>query len=712
MKKTVRIGIDVGGTFTDVVIMDHQQQTLLGQLKVPTSHHAEEGVAKGIISAIQHALTQWEIEPDQVIFIAHSTTQATNALLEGDVASVGVVGIGKGSGAFKSRWDTHIPPMELAPGRVFTPEHHFISSAEDPTLIPQLTEWKKQGVQVIVSSEAFGVDDPKEEEKVSVLAKKAGFFATEGHAVSSLYGLRTRTRTAVINGAILPKMIHTATMTEQCVIQSGIQAPLMIMRSDGGVMSVNEVHHRPILTMLSGPAAGIAGALMHERVSDGIFIEVGGTSADISVIRDGQPQTKLARVAGHRTFVHTLDVRTLAIAGGSMVRAQAGEIIDVGSRSAHIAGLPYACFQPEGTFSKARVVQIQPTSFDTSDYMAIETQAGKRFAITPTCAANALGLLPDEAFAKGNSKTALEALSHLGEFTGVSATQTAQTILDISCRKVVKQLEALMKEYSLDPKTVEIIGGGGGAASLIFHTGTLMNVPARLARNAEVISTIGVALAMVRDQIERHVVDPSPADILQIRKEAAEAVIQIGAVPESVEVQIELDTRRNLVKATAFGTTELKKESPEKTRVTAEESRALAAKSLRLPPEEITLEAQTDHWRVWTATPTSAHWWNRWFPSEKQVRVLDSQGVVRLQRSQSVILSTDKSRCLENLEQVVSQLTGFGDAGRQLPDIQILYHKRILHISGLADMDQVMALTQTELELLDDIPMIIIATPK
>jgi len=714
MKRQVRVGIDVGGTFTDVVVVDHATREVISQLKVPTTHHATEGVALGIINAIARALAELAVDPEDVVFIAHSTTQATNALLEGDVAKVGIIGIGSGWEAFKAKSDTNVPAIELAPSRWLQTEHVFCQGREltGDYVDRQVETFRQKGVEVIVASEAFGVDQDENEIFVSERARKAGLLATSGHDVSTLYGLRTRTRTAVINGAILPKMIHTATMTDECVKKAGITAPLMIMRSDGGVMSVDEVHRRPIMTMLSGPAAGIAGALMHERVSDGIFIEVGGTSADISVIRDGQPQTKNARVGGHRTYLNTLDVRTLAIAGGSMIRESDGKLVDVGTRSAHIAGLSYACFQTPERFIDARLVHLRPTEKDADDYTAIETTDGQRFALTPTCAANLLGIIPDTAFAKGNTEAARLAFKPLADKLGKTELETARLVLDISCRKVARQLEELITEYHLDRNTVELIGGGGGAASLVLFTGELMNLPARLAKKAEVISTIGVALAMVRDTVERNLVDPTPEDILAVRREATEAVMKVGALPETIEVQIEVDTRRNLVRATAFGTTELRREDNAKAS-TPDHCRASAARSLQVDEGEVRLLGQTSGLYVFGVERESSPFFGLFKKRQLAVRITDKTGVVRLQRTQAGVYLTDIRQVATELDEVITNLTDFGDAGRSLPDIHLLAGSRIINLSGLAELEQVLALAQTELENRPgDEPIVIIASRK
>lgn len=710
----VRIGIDVGGTFTDVVVIDGESRALLGQLKIPTSHDAHEGVAHGIVTALERAMQQFHLQPDDVAFIAHSTTQATNALLEGDVANVAVLGIGSGLESFFAKRATKIPPIALAPKKHLQASHTFIGT--DDHVETTIAALKAQGAQVIVASEAFSVDRTKREREVVQKAQAAGLHATSGHEVSSLYGLRVRTRTAVINAAILPKMIATAEMTDACVKSSGITSPLMIMRSDGGVMSVDEVHRRPILTMLSGPAAGIAGALMHERVSDGIFIEVGGTSADISVIRDGSPITRPAKLNGHRMYLNTLDVRTLGVGGGSMIRASQADasITDVGPRSAHIAGLGYTCFAEASELQAAEIELLRPTASDADDHVILRCKSGKGFAITTTCAANFLGDVKPEHFAFGNPAAARIAFEKLAAFFHhTEAQRLAEEVLEIGCHKVARAIEELIAEYQLDREQVVLIGGGGGAASLVPFTAKLMNLEHRIARNAEVISPIGVAMAMVRDTIERNIVDPTPEDILKVRREAAEAAMQAGAVADSIEVQIEVDKRRNLVRATAMGTTELRNRDEGQATQGLAQCRTVAARSMRLEPNEVKLAAEAGNWLVFTGVQKVPSFFGLFTAQRELLRVVDRAGVIRLQRGAAHIRTCLLERLPAEITAAVERLTDFGDAGRAIPDIFVLYGARLANFSGLADLEQVLVLSEVELRALDPaMQLIIIACPK
>jgi N-methylhydantoinase A len=715
----VRIGIDVGGTFTDVVVIDSSSHELVGQLKLPTTHAAREGVALGIVSALARAMEQFSLKPADVAFIAHSTTQATNALLEGDVARVGVVGVGSGVEGLLARRATRVPPIALTASKQLKVEHTFVAAkngADGAAFERAIKLLAERGVEVVVPSEAFSVDRHEREELMAARVRALGLRATAGHEVSSLYGLRVRTRTAVINAAILPKMIETAEMTDRCVKETGIRAPLMIMRSDGGVMSVDEVHRRPILTMLSGPAAGIAGALMHERVSDGIFIEVGGTSADISVIRDGSPAMRPARLNGHRMYLNTLDVRTLGVGGGSMVRVNESDpIVDVGPRSAHIAGLEYACFAMPEELAEGRVELVRPTPSDAADHAVLVTPRGRRYALTTTCAANLLGYVRPEHFAYGSAAAAGAAFTKLAEDNGdyLDERHAAEVVLRTACGKVAATIEGLIAEYQLSRDQVVLVGGGGGAASLVPFTAKLMGLDHRIARNAEVISPIGVAMAMVRDTVERNIVDPTPDDILRVRREATEAAIAAGAVAESIEVQVEVDKRRSLVRATAIGTTEMRRREGEAAQHSAEECRSAAARSMRVDAGDVKLAGEVGNFLVFTAEQRASAFFGLVKSSRRMLRVVDRTSVVRLQRGAARVGATDLAHLNDELARAVEELTDYGDAGRTIPDIFVLYGARIANFSGLAALDQVVALAEVELRALDSSTrLLVIACPK
>ncbi len=688
----MRIGIDVGGTFTDAVAIDSDTYELVGQVKVLTTHDAPEGVARGIVESLGKLLKETGLAPEQVRFIAHGTTQATNALLEGDVVPVGIVATGTGFDGLRARQETRLGHLQLAPGKWLRTVHTFTPPHD---LARGLQAVLEQGAQVIVAAEAFSVDDPTRELEIMALAGARGVPATGSHEISKLYGLRIRTRTAVVNASILPRMMDTADMTETSVRHSKIGAPLMIMRGDGGVMTLGEVRRRPILTMLSGPAAGVAGALMYEKVSHGIFLEVGGTSTDISAVKNGRVMVEYAEVGGHKTYVTSLDVRTVGLAGGSMVRVGGGRVADVGPRSAHIAGLPYAAFTPpEDLAGDLTLERFAPRPGDPDDYIAVRTARGRRVALTTTCAANVLGYVSEGAYARGNAEAARLAFTPLARALNSSVESAARQVLEAAAAKVAGVVSALLQQYEMERRDTVLVGGGGGAAAVVPFLAERMAMAYRLARNHQVISPIGVALALVRDVVERTIPYPSEADVLRVRREAEQAAIRAGAAPGTVQVQVEVDSARQVVRGVATGAVELRTKDLLRRDLPVSDLEAIAARSMGNSSAE--LKAQADRWYVYTGRAVTR------LPlglrrTRCLTRVLDAEGVIRLSQGKAEVAASTVGRALADLEALVRRTTVYGDAGEQLPATYLFSGGRMTDLSGLQSLEQILAVARVEL---------------
>lgn len=694
----VRIGIDVGGTFTKAVVIDGETYGIIGKAETLTTHYAPEGVARGVVQVFHEILKDLKVKPESVVFLAHSTTQATNSLLEGDVAPVGIIGMGRGIiEGFLAKRETKLRDIELAKGRVLKTCQRYInvSNINEDLIKQTIKDLVSEGAKVVVATQAFGVDEQTNERFVAKIAEELGLPTTQSAEISKLYGLTVRTRTAVINASILPTMMETANMTENSVRKAEIKAPFMIMRGDGGLMNINEMRKRPILTMLSGPAASVAGALMYLRVSDGIFFEVGGTSTNIGVIRNGKPMVKYAELGGHRTYMDSLDVRVLGVAGGSMVRVKGKEIVDIGPRSAHIAGLPYSAFAKTEEISNPKVVLIQPKQGDPSDYVAIKTSDGKTFAITNTCAANALGITKPGDYAHGNPSAAKKALKALANELGVTVEEAAQRILEISSAKIIRVIETLIEEYELEKDQVVLVGGGGGAAALIPFTAKVLDMDYKISENAEVISSIGVALAMVREVIERMIPNPKPIDILRIKKEAEEAAIKSGAAPQTVEVYIELDPQKNNVRAIALGTTELRTKDLSSS-VSMEEAKFIAAKSMRAPSQNVELIATNGTLNVFGTQIMEKKF--RFFTVKKQpIRVLDKYGFIKLRKSDGVVLKSTVEGAITDLRHLWDMTRTSYSSGFIPPDIFVIIGGRIVDLSGMINLEQIESIITPEL---------------
>ncbi len=695
----VRIGIDVGGTFTDAVAINHETFNLIGSIKVPTSHKSEHGVAEGIVEVLQKLMCEYDIKAEDVAFIAHGTTQATNALLEGDVAKVGIITLGSGLEGLKSRNDTKIGDIELAPGKKLQTSNVFINVGKNNNLIGDaesaLKELKEQDAKSIVITEAFSVDHPENENLVLDVCRKKEIPGTAGNDVSKLYGLKVRTRTAVINGSILPKMLEAANMTEKSIKESGISVPLMVMRCDGGVMTVEEVRNRPILTILSGPAAGVAGALMYEKLTDGIFFEVGGTSTDISCIKDGNVIVKYAEVGGHKTYLNSLDVRTVGIGGGSMIEVNNGKAVNVGPRSAHIADLDYEVYAKSSDIVNPVLKEIRPMDGDPS-YAYIECSNGMRFSLTLSGAANIAEYVGSEHYAFGNRDAAIKAWKPLADNMGISVEEAARKILELSAMKNGRVVKEMISDYKLDPETLVFVGGGGGASVVVPHIAEIFGCSHRIAKNAAVISPIGVALAMVRDMVERSVANPGEKDVLAIRQEAIKKAVAAGANPETIEVKIEIDSQQQKLRAIAIGTTELRSKELLSDLKTDEELLKIVAENLAVTEDRLKIEADNG-----SLSAVTCELEKKLFLVFKRkvntLRLIDREGVIRLQKKNATVLQSLVENWKQNVQKLLEDHTIYGDGGAEIPNIYIALGKRIISLDGMSTHKQILSLCEVEL---------------
>jgi len=312
------LGIDTGGTFTDGVLLDADTKTVVAKAKAFTTH---EDLAKGIRECIGFMPYPLLAE---VGLVSLSTTLATNAIVEGHGCRVGLVLIG-------AEAPENLPAQKTAMVR----GGHDISGepreALDTAGLKRCLQEMAGEVDVIAVSGYLSVRNPDHEQTARRMARELlGVPVVCAHELTTVLGYRERTVTACLNARLLLTIADLLAAVKKILAERNIQAPLMVVKGDGSLMSEETAREKPIETILSGPAASIVGATFLTRKEKALILDMGGTTTDIAVIEDGRPALNRegATVGGWKTRVEAAEISTFGLGGDSYLRVdQQGELL-------------------------------------------------------------------------------------------------------------------------------------------------------------------------------------------------------------------------------------------------------------------------------------------------------------------------------------------------------------------------------------------------
>ena len=376
MAAGVRLGVDVGGTFTDIALWDESRQRLT-VLKLPS---VPADPAEGILAGIRAITTRDGIPPATLSFVAHGTTVATNALLEKKGARTALLT----TRGFRDL-------LEIA--RQKRPDLYDLQIDKPPALVPR--EWRLEATERLLAdgsvreklreadvsaavealSAAGGVEalaicflyaflDPAHERRAAELVQThlPGLYVALSSDVSPEFREYERLSTTVLNAYLGPLIGRYVRRFADRVQALGVGAPPYINQSNGGIISVAEAAARPVRTLLSGPAAGVMGAAWAARqagIDSIITFDMGGTSTDVARVESGAPRLAAERtIGGYPVRIPALEIESVGAGGGSLAWADSGGALKVGPQSAGAVPGP-ACYGRGGerpTVTDANVV--------------------------------------------------------------------------------------------------------------------------------------------------------------------------------------------------------------------------------------------------------------------------------------------------------------------------------------------------------------------
>jgi len=319
---TYGLGVDAGGTYTDAAIYNFKQKNVQSKNKtLTTKWDFSIGIDKALAGLEESVL-------HRVQLVSVSTTLATNAIVEGEGQKAGLL-LMPGPGRISDKLIAHRPRVQVA-GRMSIggQEKDPVNPEEIRAVARRMIE--RDGVTAFAVSGFGGTINPAHELEVKkILAEESGLVVCCGHELSDLLNFAVRAQTAVLNARIIPRMVKFFKELDIVLERRNIEAPVMVVKGDGTLMASALAKERPVETILSGPAASVAGAKLLSGLDNATVVDIGGTTTDTADLTDGLVEVceSGARVGGFATHVKALNVRTVGLGGDSLIQWEKGELL-------------------------------------------------------------------------------------------------------------------------------------------------------------------------------------------------------------------------------------------------------------------------------------------------------------------------------------------------------------------------------------------------
>ncbi len=493
-----RLGVDVGGTFTDLLLVNEKNGDIF-TAKVPSTP-ADSSI--GVLNGIDKVCASAGIDPQVISHVMHGTTVATNTVLTGTGAKVGLVTT-KGYKQVLQIARSYVPgglggwviynkSLPLAPLRCTIEAEERVGAQGDIVrklskgkLERELRSLKKEGIEALTVSLINSFANPRNEKEVAKVAKKIlpGIPVSLSSDVVPEMQEYERTNTTVVNSYVRPRVQTYMKSLHKQLKRTMKDVQLHVLRSDGGLASAKAAENYPVNLLMSGPAGGVSGAVWVAKQSgfeNILTFDMGGTSTDVALVQNGKAQLRReTSVADVTVRASSVDVRTVGAGGGSI---------------AHV---------PELT----KALRVGPQSAGADPGPAAYDKGGVEPTVTD--ANVVLGYLPSGEVRLGGDMVirrdlAEKAVARIAKPLGLTVKEAASGIIDIVNENMYGALRLVSVEQGHDPRDFSLMGFGGAGPLHANALGKLTNAwPVIIPPGPGVLCAYGDATTRVRDEASR-----------------------------------------------------------------------------------------------------------------------------------------------------------------------------------------------------------------